>query len=529
MQPARPVALIVLDGWGIAPPGPGNAVALADTPIFDRLMRDHPNATLRTSGRTVGLPDGQMGNSEVGHLNLGAGFVVDQDLTRLSAAIDDGTFYTNPALLAAVGHARDRGSALHLLGLVGDGGVHAHTRHLLAIAEIARRAGLDRVWIHAVTDGRDTAPDSGIGFLRDVEDGLAAIGVGRIATVSGRYYAMDRDKRWERTARAWSAVVDGVGDRAPSARAAIEQSYAAGVTDEFVRPTTIVDGSGKPLATVADGDALVLFNFRADRMRQLLAALADPGFDAFPHRRPTGLSIVTMTEYIAGQTAAVAFPSLDVPWPLARIVSERGLRQYHTAETEKYAHVTYFFNGGREAPFPGEDRVLVPSPKVPTYDLEPAMSAVAVTDRLVERIGAGTDDFIVVNYANPDMVGHTGVISAAVQAVEMVDRCLGRVVAALEAANGAAIVTADHGNAEQMIDPETGGPHTAHTMDVVPVIAVGRAFDRSAGTAWQMSDGILSDVAPTLLFLMGLPAAPTMTGRCLLHDGRPAPDRETGR
>jgi 2,3-bisphosphoglycerate-independent phosphoglycerate mutase len=518
MDSVRPVALIVLDGWGLAPPGPGNAVALAETPTFDRIMAEYPHGTLTTSGRSVGLPDGQMGNSEVGHLNLGAGFVVDQELTRLFKAIDDGTFYNNGALRGAVEHALARGTALHLLGLVGEGGVHAHTRHLLAVVEIARRAGLGRVFLHAFTDGRDTAPDSGLGYVRDVVTAMDAQGVGRIATVSGRYYAMDRDRRWERTARAWAAIVDGHGATAPDAGCAIERSYAAGVSDEFIVPTVITGADDAPVATVSDGDAVVMFNFRADRMRQFLGALTDPALDAFERAVPRDLHVVTMTAYVRDQAAAVAFRSLDVEWPLARVLSERGLRQYHTAETEKYAHVTYFFNGGREAPFPGEDRVLVPSPKVPTYDLQPEMSAETVTDRLVERIGTGTDDFLVVNYANPDMVGHTGDIAAAVRAVGTVDACLGRVLAALDAAGGVALVTADHGNAEVMVDPVTGRPHTAHTLDRVPLVVVGRPFRRTAGRTWTVTEGLLSDVAPTVLALMGIPAPASMTGRCLLSE-----------
>ena len=550
MRPdVRPVMLVILDGWGLSPEVNGNAVALAHTPTFDHLLASVPHARLRTSGRDVGLPDGQMGNSEVGHLNLGAGFVVDQDLTRLGKSIEDSTFFDNAVLGAAMDHAKSRGSALHLVGLVGEGGVHAHSRHLLALVEVAARRGLDKVFIQAITDGRDTPPTSGLDYVRDVQSAMDTRGLGRIASVSGRYWAMDRDKRWPRTARAWAAMTGNLshlsdaadtvgvplevelpaegtivahheesGDMtgvaiARTAEEAIMAGYTAGVTDEFLVPTVLVDPAGAPLGPIRDGDAVVLFNFRADRMRQLLAVLTDPDFAGFPRRPPQDVAVVTMTEYVRGQPAPVAFPSLDVVWPIARVISEAGLRQYHTAETEKYAHVTYFFNGGREAPFPGEERVLTPSPKVATYDLEPQMSAAALTDALVDRILSRQDDFIVINYANPDMVGHTGILEAAIAAVETVDGCLGRALAALEAVGGAALVTADHGNCEMMIDPLTGGPHTAHTTNPVPLFLVGEGFDP---TAYALTDGRLADVAPTLLALMSLTPPETMTGHSLL-------------
>jgi 2,3-bisphosphoglycerate-independent phosphoglycerate mutase len=464
-----------------------------------------------------------MGNSEVGHLNLGAGFIVEQDLTRLTAAIDDGSFFDNAALRSTAGRARERGSTLHLMGLIGEGGVHAHTRHLLAVVELAKREGVEQLCLHAFTDGRDTPPDSGLGFMHDIETRLQAVRLGRVASVTGRYWAMDRDHRWDRTRRAWAAVVGGEGRTAASPVEAIEQSYAAGVSDEFIEPTVVLGANGQPLGVVNDGDVVVMFNFRADRMRQLLAAFTEPGFDAFPRRLPSGLEIVTMTKYTRDQPATIAFPSMDVSEPLARVVSDIGLRQFHTAETEKYAHVTYFFNGGREQPFEGEDRLLVPSPQVATYDLQPEMSALEVTDGLTARIAQGLDDFIIVNYANPDMVGHTGNLGAAKIAVATVDACLGRVLAALEEAGGAAIVTADHGNAEMMIDPETGGPYTAHTLNPVPVVLVGVPGGARQGRL-EMADGRLSDVAPTILELMGLPAPESMTGRSLIggrspHDG----------
>jgi 2,3-bisphosphoglycerate-independent phosphoglycerate mutase len=522
MTRPRPVALVILDGWGLAPPAPDNAVALAHTPVFDRALSEYPHATLRTSGRDVGLPAGQMGNSEVGHLNLGAGFVVEQDLVRVTGAIEDGTFYDNPALVAACAHARARGSALHLAGLVGEGGVHAYSAHLTALLELAGRQGLKCVFVHAFTDGRDTAPDSGLGYLAALLATMRRLGVGVVATVSGRYYAMDRDRRWDRTARAWAALVEGVGETATDPQAAVRAAYAAGVTDEFIVPTVMVDGAGVPVGRVGPGDSLVCFNFRADRMRQLLAAFTEPDFAAFPRRLPADLAVTTCTEYVAGQQAAVAFPARDVAWPLARVLSEQGWRQLHLAETEKYAHVTYFFNGGREAAFPGEERVLVPSPQVATYDQAPAMSAEGVTDRLVAAILAQTYDFIVVNYANADMVGHSGDLAASVAAVEAVDRCLGRVLAALDAVGGAAVVTSDHGNAEMKRDPVSGGPHTAHTLNPVPFILVGAPYRLAGARAVRLQDGRLCDVAPTLLALMGLAAPPDMVGHVLVA-GLPPP------
>jgi len=521
MHPCRPVVLIILDGWGISPETTANAVALADTPVFDRLMATYAHTMLRTSGHDVGLPDGQMGNSEVGHLTLGAGAVIDQDLLRIGKAVDDGSFFDNPVLRDVAAHVRRHGTALHLVGLVGEGGVHAHTRHLLALLDLAGRAGLARVCVHAFTDGRDTPPTSARGYMDAITRWVAVHGIGRVATVSGRYFAMDRDQRWDRTAKAWEAIVLGKGRTAPTPDAAIEAAYAAGETDEFITPTVVVEADGRPAATIGDGDGVVLFNFRADRMRQLLAALTEPGFDGFARRRPAELAVATMTEYMAGQRAAVISPSRDVEWPLARVLSEAGLRQFHAAETEKYAHVTYFFNGGREAPFPGEERHMSPSPKVATYDLAPEMSAGDLTDHLVARIERRVDDFILVNYANPDMVGHTGDLEAAICAVEAVDHCLERVLAATAAAGGAAVVTADHGNCETMIDPATGGPHTAHTLNPVPLVIAGEGFRRDADPPIVLTPGTLADVAPTVLALLGAPAPPTMTGRPLFE----APER----
>jgi 2,3-bisphosphoglycerate-independent phosphoglycerate mutase len=518
VAPHRPVVLIILDGFGVYKDYPGNAVRLANTPNVDRWMRDFPYTEMAASGRDVGLPAGQMGNSEVGHLNLGAGFIVDQWITRLDKAIEDGSFFENPALVGAVEYARESGKALHLLGLLGNGGVHASDNHLRALLKLARDRGLTRVFVHPFTDGRDTPPDSARGFVRHLEAYLAELGTGAIATVSGRYYAMDRDKRWERVHKAYSAVVEGVGNTAPSASAAIEASYAAGVTDEFILPTVITGPDGGPTATICDGDAVIYFNFRNDRARELTRALLDPAFDGFPRpTRPTGLHYVTMVTYDDdfAPWVRVAFPPQDVTEPIAAVISKHGRAQFHSAETEKYPHVTFFFNGGREEPFPGEERALIPSPKVATYDLQPEMSAPGVTDAVVGAIESGRFDFVIVNFANPDMVGHTGVLKAAIAACETADACAARVVAATLAQGGALLITADHGNAEVMIDEATGGPHTAHTTNPVPVWLISPEGDPLRSVTLRRG-GRLADVAPTLLQLMGLPLAPAMTGTSLI-------------
>jgi 2,3-bisphosphoglycerate-independent phosphoglycerate mutase len=505
-----PVALIILDGWGIGRAEPGNAVLNADTPVMDWLWRACPHATLRTSGIDVGLPAGQMGNSEVGHTNLGAGFIVYQWITRIDVAIDNGEFFANPILNAAMDRALTNGGALHLLGLIGTGGVHAHSRHLFALLKLAKKRGLTDVRIHAFTDGRDTQPTSGLGFAEAVELATREIGLGRIATVTGRYFAMDRDHRWERTKLTYDAIADGEGPTAPSAEAAIQGSYDAGVTDEFIIPTVIGDPSQ---TRMNPGDEVIFFNFRSDRGRQLAEALSSPNFSGFerPRRLWESCPVTTLTRYEAGLPVAVAFEPHDVTFPIARAVSEAGLRQLHVAETEKYAHVTFFFNGGREAPFEGESRALIPSPKVATYNLKPEMSATDVTEAVVDAIEQDAADFIVVNYANGDMVGHTGVQAAATKAVETVDACLGRVLSALERKHGIALVTADHGNAEEMVDRTTSQPMTAHTTNRVPVILVGA---RHGETLRQ--DGILSAVAPTVLQLLGVPIPEDMTTPSLL-------------
>jgi 2,3-bisphosphoglycerate-independent phosphoglycerate mutase len=505
----------VVDGFGLGSDPAADAIAAARMLVWRGMLARWPHARLEASGEAVGLPAGQMGNSEVGHLNIGAGRPVLQDLPRIDEAIADGSFFERPALLAAAARARDANGTLHLVSLIGPGGVHAHDRHVVALAELASRQGVARVRVHALLDGRDTPPSSALVFLDDLEPRLlTAHPEARIASVGGRYYAMDRDRRWERTERGYDAIVHGEGLRAPSARAAIEAAYARGETDEFVRPTVIdgVDG------TVHDRDAVVHANFRADRARQLTHALADGAFEAFdrtaPSGRPapSGLLLVTMTEYEAGLPVEVAFPPEVVPC-LAGAISEAGWRQLHVAETEKYAHVTYFLNGGREAPFEGEDRVLVPSPKVATYDLQPTMSAPGVTDAVVSGIASGEYDVVVANFANPDMVGHTGVWDATVEAVEAVDVAIGRVAAALapiEASGALLVITADHGNADQLRDA-AGGPVTAHSLNPVPILVAGRAAEGRT-----LRDGVLADVAPTICELAGLPGWPGMTGRSLL-------------
>jgi 2,3-bisphosphoglycerate-independent phosphoglycerate mutase len=505
----RPVVLCVLDGFGMNDDPARNALLSARMPTWNSLWSAWPHSRLEAAGAAVGLPDGQMGNSEVGHLNLGAGFRVLQDLPRITEAIANGSFFDNPALKAAGRHVLDRRTRLHLLGLVGPGGIHAVDGHIEAMVELAHRAGLppERVILHAFTDGRDTPPRSADRFVPELKARI--LGQGVIGSVEGRYYAMDRDKRWERVKLAWDALVHGEGLHAADASQAIEDAYTRGEGDEFIRPTLI---GAAP--SIGDGDAVVHLNFRADRARELIQALALGDFDAFDRgRRPSDLSVTTLTEYQAPAElpVAVAFPPLEID-SLAAYLSRLGLHQFHVAETEKYAHVTYFFNGGVEAQLPGEERVLVPSRRdVPTYDLAPEMSAGSISDELVAPIGSGRYDFIVVNYANPDMVGHTGVWEAAIRAAEVVDVCLARVVAAVQDSGGALLITGDHGNIEEMRD-EAGAPQTKHTTSPVPLVAIGPGLEGS-----RLADGILADVAPTICELMGLAPGPSMTGHSLLN------------
>lgn len=512
---SRPVALIVLDGWGYREEKEGNAIALANTPTWDAIWRHPAKTLLEASGLRVGLPRGQMGNSEVGHLNLGAGRVVTQDLVRISTAIEDGSFFRNRSFLAACEHVKKTGGTLHLMGLIGAGGVHAIDKHLFALIDLAIREHVPRVAIHAFMDGRDTMPRSGLGYMEELlrhiesatgtpaESGSTRV---RVASVSGRYYAMDRDKRWPRIELAYRAVVDGTVPAASSPTDAIRASYDTGVTDEFIIPVTIVE-NGEAVGPMRDGDAVIGVNYRADRMRQIVRALTDPSFAEFDVSRRPKLVVTTLTSYDKTFDVPVAFLPQSMANILAEVLSANGRTMLKTAETEKYAHVTYFFNGGNEAPFPGEDRILIPSQKVATYDLMPEMSAPGTTDTLCRAIEDKSHDFILCNYANADMVGHSGSMAATISAVETVDKCLGRVLRSADATGTRVLITADHGNAEMMIDPYTGGPHTAHTTSPVPLVALNdeRVVALSGG-------GALCDVAPTILRMMGIGQPTEMTG-----------------
>ncbi|PKM06050.1 MAG: 2,3-bisphosphoglycerate-independent phosphoglycerate mutase [Gammaproteobacteria bacterium HGW-Gammaproteobacteria-4] len=503
----KPVLLLILDGWGHRDESTDNAIALARAPNWRQLLAQCPHTLIHTEGRFVGLPDGQMGNSEVGHMNIGAGRVVYQDLTRIDAAIEDGSFYRNPQLRGACDDVHASGGTLHVFGLLSPGGVHSHEQHIFALLDLARREGVKQVAIHAFLDGRDTPPRSAGPSLAHLAQACARVGNARIASVAGRYYAMDRDQRWERIALAWNAIVDGASERhADNAADALSAAYAAGENDEFVRPTVIGDG-----VPMRDGDAVIFMNFRADRARQLTAAFVAPGFDGFaPAHIPRLTRFVCLSEYDARLPAAVAFAPENLGNTLGDVISHAGLSQLRIAETEKYAHVTFFLSGGREAALPGEDRVMIPSPKVATYDLQPEMSCPELTAKLVEDIRARRHDLIVCNIANPDMVGHSGILAAAIQAVEAVDIALGEIRAAIAAVGGEMLVTADHGNLEMMRDPDTGEPHTSHTVGPVPLVYLGRA-------ARLRSGGALRDLAPTVLHLMGLPQPPEMTGRSLVE------------
>jgi 2,3-bisphosphoglycerate-independent phosphoglycerate mutase len=500
-----PVVLIVLDGYGLRDDPRDNAVAMARKPNLDRFMAQYPHTRVAASEMKVGLPEGQMGNSEVGHLNMGAGRVVYMDSVRITRAIRSGEILKNPALVVAMDRVRERG-ALHLMGLVSDGGVHSYQEHLEALVRMAHQRGLSRVFIHAILDGRDTPPTSGADYVEQLQAFLAREGVGRVAVVTGRYYAMDRDKRWERLERAWRAMVLGEGVAAEDPVAAVRASYAKAVTDEFVEPVVIRD-RGRAVARIEDGDSAVFFNFRADRARQLTAALTQPSFPGFPRPVFPKLHFVCMTEYDKTFGLPVAFPPVRLVNIVSDVMSAGGIANLRIAETEKYAHVTYFFNGGVEKPYPGEDRILVPSAKVATYDLKPEMSAFEITDQLLEQLAAGRHRVVVCNLANPDMVGHTGVLEAAIKAVETVDVCLGRIVDSALQRGGAVLITADHGNCEVMRDPETGQPHTAHTTNPVPFILI-----HEGARGPLRTDGALADVGPTLLALLGEPQPREMTG-----------------
>ena len=530
MTRPKPLVLVILDGWGYRAETKANAIAMARKPTYDRLLREYPNTLIHTSGRYVGLPEGQMGNSEVGHLNIGAGRIVHMDITRIDLMIQNGDFFKHPVLLAAMKHARVGERRLHLFGLVSDGGVHSQLTHLFALIKMAKQNGLERVFVHAFMDGRDTLPTSGAGYLEQVLHKMREYNCGKIATVNGRYYAMDRDRRWERIAKAFNAMVfaDGEGGRYSDPVKGMKESYNKGVTDEFVVPFVCTDTQGQPLATIRDEDACICFNFRADRVRQITRALTrnsglneKGGSDllgaveldaTIPRDRvPKNLHYVCMTRYDKNFSLPVVIPPESMANILANVMAALNLRNLRVAETEKYAHVTYFFNGGVEQPFPGEDRILVPSPKVATYDLKPEMSAAGIADTVVKATEEGTFDVIIVNFANADMVGHSGKIEPAVKAVETVDACLGRIESAVRAKGGAMLITADHGNAELMIDPATGGPHTAHTTNPVPFIVFSEDEDKFT----LKPGGSLRDISPTVLGMLSIDEPKEMTGHDL--------------
>lgn len=507
----KPTVLMILDGYGLNEKAEGNAVYEAKTPVMDKLMANCPFVKGNASGLFVGLPDGQMGNSEVGHLNMGAGRIVYQDLTKITKAIQDGDFFENKALLAACENVKANDSALHLFGLMSDGGVHSHIEHVFGLLELAKRQGIEKVYVHCFLDGRDTPPASGKEYVEQLEAKMHELGVGKVASVMGRYYVMDRDNRWERVEKAYNALVKGIGATAESAVAGIQASYDKEVTDEFVVPVVITE-NGAPVATIKENDSIIFFNFRPDRAREITRAFCDDAFTGFDRGERVKTTYVCFTEYdVTIENKLVAFVKEEITNTFGEFLAKNGLKQARIAETEKYAHVTFFFNGGVEAPNEGEDRILVNSPKVATYDLKPEMSAYEVCDKLVGAIKSEKYDVIIINFANPDMVGHTGVEEAAVKAVEAVDECVGKAVVALKEVGGQMFICADHGNAEQLIDPETGEPFTAHTTNQVPFILV------NADESWKLRDGgCLADVVPTLIDMMGMEQPKEMTGKSLL-------------
>lgn len=506
----KPVMLMILDGFGIGKEYCGNAVRLGKTPNIDRLMKEYPSTTLEASGLSVGLPQGQMGNSEVGHLNIGSGRVIYQELTRITKAIEDGDFFHKKEFLDAIENAKKNNGKVHLIGLVSDGGVHSHNTHLYGLLELMKKEGQKEVYVHAILDGRDVPPTSGKDHIQELVDKIDEIGVGKIATVSGRYYAMDRDNRWERVKLAYDAIISGKGEISNDPVNAIEKSYSEGVNDEFVLPTVMME-KDLPIATVDNGDSIIFFNFRPDRARQITRTIVDPDFDGFERGKTVKTFYVTMTEYDKTMpNVIVAYRNESPSNTLGEYISSKGLNQLRIAETEKYAHVTFFFNGGIEEPYENEDRVLIPSPKVATYDLKPEMSAMEVKDQVLNRLKMDKYDLIILNFANPDMVGHTGDIEATIKAVETVDECVGEVISLLEEKGGKAIITSDHGNAETLRDDE-GNPVTAHTTNKVPLILVG---DKNV----KLREGILADLAPTLLELMELEKPEEMTGKTLIVD-----------
>ena len=501
--------LMILDGFGINPNKEGNAIALANTPNIDKLMKKYPVAEVHTSGVDVGLPDGQMGNSEVGHTNIGAGRIVYQELTRITKSIEDGDFFTNQEFIDAIDNCKKNNSKLHILGLVSDGGVHSHIRHLYGLLEMAKRRDFEDVYIHCFLDGRDTPPASAETYIMQLEEKMKEKGVGKIASISGRFYAMDRDKRWERVKKCYDAIVNGEGNKSGSAISAIESSYQKEVFDEFVEPTLICNGD-TPIATISENDSVIFFNFRPDRAREITRALVDPNFDGFENK-DLNLFFVCFTSYDETMpNVSIAFKKEPLINTFGEVISKKGYTQLRIAETEKYAHVTFFFNGGEEKQYEGEDRILIPSPKVETYDMKPEMSAYEVTEKVVDAINSQKYNAIILNYANPDMVGHTGSLEAAIKAIEAIDECVGKVVEAILNNDGTLLITADHGNSEQMIDYKTGEPHTAHTTNPVPLILV------SNDNKYKNKTGRLADLAPTLLELMNIEKPKEMTGNSLL-------------
>lgn len=505
----KPLLLMILDGWGYSPEKEGNAVATANTPNLDRLVKEYPNSFLDAAGEAVGLPEGQMGNSEVGHLNIGAGRIVYQDFTRINLAIQNKDFFKNKELLRAIENVKDNNSSLHLMGLFSYGGVHSHMKHMRALVEMATREGLEEVFIHTFLDGRDVPPRAALEDMREHEE-YYADGIAKIASVAGRYYAMDRDKRWDRTQLAYDALTKGEGFKAKNSVEAVQKAYDREENDEFVKPTVIVNDNGEPVATIKDSDSVIFFNFRPDRARQLTYAFVEDDFEGFERGLRPHVHYVCMTQYDENLDVPLAFPPEEIRNTLGEVLSREGKKQLRIAETEKYAHVTFFFNGGVEHKFEGEDRCLIPSPKVATYDLKPEMSAYEVTEELIRHIRSGKYDVIILNYANMDMVGHTGFFDAAVKAVEAVDDCVGRAIKALQLEEGEALIIADHGNAEKMVDPNTKQPHTAHSSNPVRCLCIS---ERISG----IRNGILADVSPTILEMLGLKKPAEMTGSTLIE------------
>lgn len=502
--------LMILDGYGINEKTEGNAVKLANIPYLRNLLQENPNTIVHTSGLDVGLPDGQMGNSEVGHTNIGAGRIIYQDLAKITKEIEEGDFFSKTELVSAIENCKKNGTKLHIMGLLSDGGVHSHNRHLYAILELAKRKDFEDVYVHCFMDGRDTPPASGETYITELEEKMAEKGVGKIATISGRFYAMDRDKRWERVSKAYDAIVRGEGKKAVSAIEAVEESYRQELFDEFIVPTVICNKNGEPTAKIEENDSVIFFNFRPDRAREITRAIVDPEFDGFEADYKQTY-FVCMTPYDSTlPNVKIAYPKEEIHNTFGEYISNKGLTQLRIAETEKYAHVTFFFNGGEEKQYPGESRILVPSPKVETYDMQPEMSAYEVTEKVVEAINSEEFDAIILNFANPDMVGHTGSIEAACKALEAIDECVQRVVKAINEHNGVLLITADHGNCEQMIDYATGEPHTAHTTNPVPLAIIGLPDTK------KLNEGCLADLAPTMLDIMGLEQPEEMTGKSLI-------------